>query len=892
MFVFRKKLADPKSRATLISKNEKWCVDRAQLDALLKNQLIVELDLTGKILSCSEALPIALATSSEDLQEKRFSSLLEAKFASSQEFTNLWNAVHRGDSQSIEFQMPRRDAKPLWVAAQFTPVLDAKKEVCKVLATLCDISNAKELAHENEDLRVRAEIINMTSIVSESDLKGDIISINDKFVEISKYSRDELIGHPHNTTRHPDMPKDVFKELWSTIGRGNPFRGIIKNRAKDGTPYYVDAVIAPVMGENGKPKKYIGVRYDITAAEIERQNARGILAAIDNAFSYVEFEIDGKIISANTKFLSLMGYASEEVIGKHHQLFVDEATANSMGYRQFWRELASGSIKSETSRRVRKDGKEVFIQSVLAPVKDEMGRVFKIVKIATDVTEEKIKAADFEEQLRAIHRAQAVVEFNLDGSFKTANSVFLQTMGYSLEELRGKHHSDFVEPQEAASSDYRKLWDDLRAGKFHMSEVKRVGKGGREVFMQAIYSPNCDVYGQLYKVVKYATDITANKLKEREMAEAQLAVHKEAELRREREQVEAALLQDKVGKVLAVVNAIADGNFEVLIPNLGDDAIGQVSSALQQAVNSMKSALIEVRDVAAIVSTAAEQLSKVSGEITGGAQTQASSLEETASSLEEITSTVKQNSDNAQQARQLANGSRDIAEKGGAVVNQAVQAMGEINESSKRISDIITTIDEIAFQTNLLALNAAVEAARAGEQGRGFAVVAAEVRNLAQRSAGAAKEIKTLIQDSVRKVDNGTDLVNRSGQTLTEIVNSVKRVTDIVSEIAAASKEQLTGVEQVNKAVSQMDRVTQGNASQTEEMSGTAASLLSHAVQLSDLVGRFRLESHKDGVVTTTAANSRTPTQPRRTTPSVKPRAPIATMPMVGSTANDMTFEF
>lgn len=189
----------------------------------------------------------------------------------------------------------------------------------------------------------------MTSIVSESDLKGDIISINDKFVEISKYSRDELIGHPHNTTRHPDMPKDVFKELWSTIGRGNPFRGIIKNRAKDGTPYYVDAVIAPVMGENGKPKKYIGVRYDITAAEIERQNARGILAAIDNAFSYVEFEIDGKIISANTKFLSLMGYASEEVIGKHHQLFVDEATANSMGYRQF----CASSLAARSNPRLR-----------------------------------------------------------------------------------------------------------------------------------------------------------------------------------------------------------------------------------------------------------------------------------------------------------------------------------------------------------------------------------------------------------------------------------------------------------------------------------------------------------------------------------------------------------
>ncbi len=272
--------------------------------------------------------------------------------------------------------------------------------------------------------------------------------------------------------------------------------------------------------------------------------------------------------------------------------------------------------------------------------------------------------------------------------------------------------------------------------------------------------------------------------------------------RAEHDRALAAETDKKVRAVLNVVNSVAEGNFNVHIPHMGDDAIGQVASALSVAVDSMKSALVEVRDVAGTVSTAATQLAQASREISSGAQSQASSLEETASSLEEITSTVKQNTDNAQQARQLATGSRDVAERGGSVVSDAVQAMEQINNSSKKIADIITTIDEIAFQTNLLALNAAVEAARAGEQGRGFAVVAAEVRNLAQRSAGAAKEIKTLIQDSVTKVQNGTELVNKSGSTLSEIVNSVKRVTDIVAEIAAASKEQLTGVEQVNKAVS------------------------------------------------------------------------------------------
>ena len=210
-------------------------------------------------------------------------------------------------------------------------------------------------------------------------------------------------------------------------------------------------------------------------------------------------------------------------------------------------------------------------------------------------------------------------------------------------------------------------------------------------------------------------------------------------------------------------------------------------------------------------------------------------------SSEEITGTVKQNADKAKQANQLAVGSRDVAEKGGQVVVQAVRSMTEINLSSKKIADIITTIDEIAFQTNLLALNAAVEAARAGEQGRGFAVVVSEVRNLAQRSATAAKEIKGLIQDSVQKVEAGSALVNKSGETLNEIVSSVKRVTDIIAEIAAASQEQTTGIDQVNRAVTQMDQVTQANAAQTEELSSTAQSLAAQAEELQAVVGRFKL---------------------------------------------------
>ena len=304
----------------------------------------------------------------------------------------------------------------------------------------------------------------------------------------------------------------------------------------------------------------------------------------------------------------------------------------------------------------------------------------------------------------------------------------------------------------------------------------------------------------------------------------------------------ARLIANALGNAVKVLETVAKGDFTTRLDVDTKDEVGQMAQALNEAVGSIQIALQETRNVADTLATAAQQLSSASEEISSGAQEQASSLEETASSLEEITSTVKQTTDNAQQANQLAIGARDVAEKGGQVVDDAIKGMGEINSSSKKIADIITAIDEIAFQTNLLALNAAVEAARAGEQGRGFAVVAGEVRNLAQRSAAAAKEIKGLIQDSVRKVENGSELVNQSGRSLQEIVTSVKRVTDIVSEIAAASIEQSSGIEQVNKAVTQMDQVTQANASQTEELSSTAEGLASQAEQLQALVARFKLD--------------------------------------------------
>ncbi len=325
-------------------------------------------------------------------------------------------------------------------------------------------------------------------------------------------------------------------------------------------------------------------------------------------------------------------------------------------------------------------------------------------------------------------------------------------------------------------------------------------------------------------------------------------------------------LQRSMGEANDVLSRVAAKELTARMSHSGADEFGRMATALNGALDGLCQALVQVDESVDSVSSASRQLTDAANNISSGPQRSAASLEETAASLEEITSTIQQNADNVQQAAQLAQGASDVAKSGGEVTARAVSAMGEINDSSRRIAEIITTIDDIAFQTNLLALNAAVEAARAGEQGRGFAVVASEVRNLAQRSAASAKEIKALIEDSVGRVERGSALVGQSGQKLSEIVSSIQRVADIIAEIAAASREQSTGIAQLNQAVTQLDQVTQSNAAQTEELSGTANSLTQDAEAMREQVAQFQIGAGR--------ARS-APRAPARSSGAASPAAPL-----------------
>jgi len=747
-------------------------------------------------------------------------------------------------------------------------------------------------------------------LVTRTDLKGVITYVNDEFVNISGYSRDELIGADHNIVRHPDMPPAAFEDLWMTLKALRPWNGVVKNRTKSGDHYWVDANAMPVF-KNGKVHEYLSVRRAPSREKIEQ--AERLYRQLDDKTATIrptglaalvksikEMDVWKKMAVAlavllvpifyvmyrlflTQDYLLLAGIASSVTIASAIVFSVIKSFTTTLNKTIgiFYRlaEKRFGNVQDLTRNDLIGDfqrglySMEVNLSLDLSQSREDAAKAMRINQ-ALDNVQSGVMVTNT--NLEIIYTNDSV-----ERMFKAAEQdIRKQLPNFDVNKLMGANIDSFHKDP----AHQRRLLENLKEA--YSSELVIAGQ-----HMHVIASPVINAEGEHIGFVAEWQNRTQEVKIEQEIGELVQGVKAgdlSSRVNMSDKQGFAKMLSSGINELTDVIESVfndinqvmegmSQGDLTRSITNDYQGVYAECKNNINGTLTNLSNFIVQIRDAADFIDSSSQEMASGNNNLSSRAEQQAASLEETAASMEELASTVKNNAQNTVQATEVVNAASQLAQKGGDVVQSAIIAMQEINESSNKIAEIIGVIDEIAFQTNLLALNASVEAARAGEQGRGFSVVATEVRNLAQRSANAAKQSNDLIQNSVQKVRAGTAFVNETGAALTEIVESVAQVGDIVAHIASASSEQSAGIEQVNQAVAQMDDITQQNAALAEQAAAGSIAMSEQSGNMSKLLGFFKVSSKKPASAPVTAVkHTKTPAAP---VVKPKPATPVYSKP-------------